>query len=875
LSALDDKLAAAIAAQADAQVVSLLRGVTDKERRASSKTIGDRVTSSWDFAGKSSALAIAALGLAQSAAQAAQVVRHVDVSKVASLACEVLAERRPRWLEDFSRRILLPGPVLNGGWRLTRALIRVGYVPKPDVPGYITFLPHALGGTFGIDPPLYQALLDDPELLEDEVLRLFTVEGAGPSLAVVDGNIENVRHYQVNPPRRPNPEWSPRTWRVTLTRLCDEGRIGRGRLLDACLGAFLSDFPPSQVSWFVRFHDEIAPQNEEIAERSATYLRLLAADASSVVGLAQHALAPLAAAGLLDGAECTEASMPVLGRTEKKHVLGQLRLLETVTAGHPELDEPACRAVALALAHPRADVAEQALRFLGRHMDRLDAAARQQIAMAARYTPASLLALAEKLLGLPGDDQPGSPEAAPGVALAGSATAHVAGLERVSGPHELAETAAALVESPWEPSLVEQLLDGLVGLCGDYDAFATALAPVAARVGRDDAPPQLRLLSWLLRPGKPAARMRDDLRRGYAVGPEPFWDNRRSIGTSPGGILGARLHETYSRFWRGEPARLLAFPAAITGHVDPDRVVTELARLEAEGRQPWPADFLQAVLRLPRRSGSPTRGAAARLRSPAGRQFALALDAGGVPDPRPAIAWAGTESMVALTPAPEAAQWGEHLTRIWELPDQSAAIDAWYQEAPQLRVWAWTLPSHRDVVVAHALPVLTGIAHPGWSRGPIAEFIAALPDMDGPAGPATNLALCYALAAERPEHRAAGAEALVGFARTGGLDGRALGETIAILCRDGSLILGRICDGLRVAADSGTHALVWAISRAALPGLLDSRARHTHRLLAVAADSAARLGARDTIKGLDAISAAPGSSQLIVEARRLRAVLTS
>jgi hypothetical protein len=45
--------------------------------------------------------------------------------------------------------------------------------------------------------------------------------------------------------------------------------------------------------------------------------------------------------------------------------------------------------------------------------------------------------------------------------------------------------------------------------------------------------------------------------------------------------------------------------------------------------------------------------------------------------------------------------------------------------------------------------------------------------------------------------------------------------------------------------------------------------------LAVAADSAARLGARDAVQGLDAISAAPRSSRLIVEARRLGAVLTS
>lgn len=873
MTALEDRLAAAIAAQADEQVATVLCGVPEKERRASSKPIQDQVKSMWDFAGEHSALAIAALGLAQSAAKAAEAVRHVDVSKVVPVACAVLAERRPRWLEDFSRRILVPGWALNGGWRLTRALIRGGHVPKPDMPEYITFLPHALGGTFGDDPPLHQALLDDPALLDDEIFKLFTVEGAARSLSTVDGYIEDVRHVPFGPPPRSKAERSPRTWRITLKRLCDEGHVERGRLLDACLSAFLSDFPPSQLSWYAGFHAELAPGRDETIKRSATYLRLLASDAGSIVGLAQRALAPLASAGLLDAADFIDASRPVLSRAEKKYVLAQLRLLEPMGDGNPGLCSAACQAAALALAHPRPDVAEEALRFVGRHVDQLDAAARQQVAVAARHVPPSLRAPAEEILGQP-TRQYDSSEAAPLPAHVGSAVVHGSGPRRVPSLHELAETAAALMESPWEPPLVEQLLDGLTGFCGDYDLFAAALAPVAARVLGHDGVPQLRILSWLLHPDQPAPARRDYFRRGYAVPLEPFWDNRRSIGTSPGGLLGVRLHEVYSRFWRGEPARLLAFPDVVTGHVDPDRVVAELARLETEGRQPWPADFLQAILRLPRESESSTREAVARLRSPAGRQLAVALDERGVPDPRPKICWAGAESAVALTITPGAARWGEHVARIWELPDPAVTLGgAWVHETDELRVWSWALPSHRDVAAAHALAILSGVLNPWRIRGPIAEFISALPDLDGPVGPATNLALCYALAAQHPENRAAGTEALVGFARNGGLDGRSLGDALATLSRDGSLILGRIGDGLRAAADSGADALVWDIARAALPVLLTSRTRHTHRLLAVAADSAARMGARDAVPGLDAISAASGSSRLVVEARRLQAVL--
>jgi Family of unknown function (DUF6493) len=840
MSALQGRLEAAIAAQDAQAVVRLLRGVTEQERRLCNKAIQQRVAVLWDSA-EHPALAVAALGLAQSAAQAAHVIRHLDVSDTAAVACEALAERRPRWLADFSCRILRPGWVLNGGWHLTRALIRDGLVPAPRT---LDYLPLALGGTPD-DPPLHQALLDDPPLLEDEIFQ-FAAEGAGDWMRSADGYVETVRRLPF--------------------AMCDEGHLDRGRVLDSCLGALLSDLPPSQLGWYVGFHRELAPSLDEIADRSATYLRVLATEAGSAVNLAQRALKPLVRAGRLDPAALLEACAAVLHRAEKKHVLAQLKLLEITARRHPEFSSQVSEAAAAALTHKHADVAEKALALIEEHKHRLGDTARRQIAEAAGDIAPSLHLAAETVLSLPivqpGPQEPVTP--APGAAAPG----------RVADLHELAETAAAIVFDPWDPALVEQLLDGLGRFCGDYDAFAAALAPVTARVAGGEDVPQLRTLSWLLRADEAAEDLRRGFRAGHGVALEPFWDNHRSSGASPGALLGIRLHEIYGRFWRGEPAPLLAFPDTGTGHVDPGRLVAELAQLETSGRKPWPADFLQALLRLPRQVGSAPRQAAAALTSPAGRLLEATIGAGGLPDPDIRVTYDGTASAVALAAAPGMTQWGKHLTRIWDLPDPINTVGAaWYREAAQLRVWAWALPSHRDVTVSHALPVLNGIVYPERIYGPVAEFIALLPDLGGPAGPATNIALCYALAAHQPEHRASGVDALIGFARTGELDGAAFGQTLATLARDGPVMLGRICAGLGLAGDSGAHSLVWHAARAALPALLASGTRDCHRLLAVAADCAARLGARDKIEGLGAAAAGTRSNRLTVEARRLQAAL--
>jgi hypothetical protein len=179
----------------------------------------------------------------------------------------------------------------------------------------------------------------------------------------------------------------------------------------------------------------------------------------------------------------------------------------------------------------------------------------------------------------------------------------------------------------------------------------------------------------------------------------------------------------------------------------------------------------------------------------------------------------------------------------------------------------------------------------GWMR-PDVRFVAGLPDMEGPAGPAVVLTVAYSLFAHDPAQRAAAVEALIAFARHGagtgstaggngprasrpteivGIDGTAVGLMVGEMK---AVWPGRVAECLRsAAADPAARPLAWQIASAAIPGVLRSGTRDTHRLLSVTADLAVQLGVRADIDGLAQAAAAKGGTRLAQEARRLQALM--
>jgi Family of unknown function (DUF6493) len=777
------------------------------------------------------------------------------------------AQRPRRWLESFCRDVL-SGPGTE--WRTVRLLVRAGLVARPRTVSYTTLMPQALSEYHGLWPTLRDELLADPGLLQDEVFDLFTVDGAAIALQTADNWAEDGRDH---------PEWS---WRVTLARLAADGHADRSRLLDACLGAFFRDFPPGQLAWYVRFHAQLAPDAGELAERCGSYLRLLAADAGTAVGIGQKAIATLLTQGQVDPAEIVKASGPVLARPEKKYPAAQLRLLDVVARRREDLAEAAVDAAAVAFEHPRTDIQEQALGLAGRHDRQTGLAARERVRTAAASVAPSLLERAQAVLGR---SDVGPQTTAVAVTSAAATVTAAAALKRVTGLAGLTGAAAALAADPWNPALTEQVIDGIARLAADRTACREALKPLARRLEDQRVAARSVALLALTAILKDVGPPRDTRKRRWAG-----W--RRAGGSGPLTLVASRIVEACTRSGDGQARPLLAYPDTAAGHVDPERIVATVAAMEDAGTQPWPADFAQALLRLPRDSFQNVIPPATRLRSPAGRALADVLRRGAVPDPLTELTRERDGSLVAasyvpvVTSAPLLSPVTMRIDRAAQRPADPVA-DIWELKkywwssvwaARELLIWAHALPSHREVAAAHALFVICGMDKVPDRMRPDGQFVAHLPDMQGPAGPAVALTLAHFLSAHDAQHRAAAVEALTGFGRPSGragrdgeLDGGLVGR---ILVEMKNTRVGRIAECLQsAAADPGARVLAWQIASAAIPGLLGSGARDTHRLLSVAADLAAATGMHAHIDGLAEAAARSGSSRLTAEARRLHALL--
>jgi hypothetical protein len=211
-------------------------------------------------------------------------------------------------------------------------------------------------------------------------------------------------------------------------------------------------------------------------------------------------------------------------------------------------------------------------------------------------------------------------------------------------------------------------------------------------------------------------------------------------------------------------------------------------------------------------------------------------------------------------------------TLLCELPEPER-WERWHLGGWQ-RCWPALLPSHRDAVAAQLLPWLANRS--AGVRG-IGQVLPALAEADGPVGPGLTLALAYGLGARDPVDRAAAVDALLVLAGRHQLEGRALGVELAALTSLGLLQVARVVPALRDVARAGAPAEAWAITGAAIPGLVPPAVPRPPRgvpdLLALAAEVAGAVGGGQPIPELTAITGRGGSSHLVTQSRRLQQLL--
>jgi len=614
-------------------------------------------------------------------------------------AFDLLELRQPAWLAAWADWALEQ----NVMWQRVRLLVRQKRIPKPASDAYTT----AMLACYRRESPI-TLLKDDPELLTDDVWRLFRVEGSGEnSLAARDKYTRDEL-----------------TWSRALITLANEGLLPRNRLLDESLGALTRDFAQFRVAWFAHFHEALAPTLEERAGRLEQYLALLASPIPPTVSFSLKALTVLDKADLVPAASYVGHAAPALGAREKGTVKSALRLLDRAARRDPAVASAVATLSCEALLHESPDVQEAGFKLITRYGVRNDPELADLVRarledLAASQRPAveawlgavpsasaeaapvfDLGELEARIQALPTDlSAVAGVEPALKAAQAGQLSpaplqlndlripklCREATIKPIVTVDELIERFSALIENSDSPDEIERVLDGVSRLCDrrpeDFDRLTAPLRKRAAKLAaRGDLP----WLGWF-------SRDLPDLALVWLG--EPIPKRRRWNSGEPNFFLGERHLELARRVDAQTPAPLLSAPTHSGGWIDPLVLVERLIAWPAGGKLPT-HDAHLALLRLAPDHRAAALGAAADFPGELGAALRYALGGDEAIGPTAAlwIAASRARNPYAEDPAVEA----RHPQRG---PDATCSC------RPAIQVERWTYKDRDKVHVAFRLSV--------------------------------------------------------------------------------------------------------------------------------------------------------------------------
>ncbi|WP_369269672.1 DUF6493 family protein [Streptomyces sp. R11] len=892
----------AVRAGRTAEVVSLLDGMTDAERRAlfpELKALRKELRADqWTAQARSAYPTLHAAGTACQTG-AAGVANWLAASDMRwwpappAVLIDLLGDRSPSWLGDVAHRLAERPTGSRVPYELMAGLVRLSGCPVPTTEAYVHGWVEHIGHVWQRGDTVLDRLRKDPHLAQ-LTAALFETNDIGSRLAWTADE-------------------GPNSWTEALATLTTEGVLDRKATVDACLARLLRGGPAADHRVFLRMLRTLTLTRDEEREHTAEWLAL-ASDAASVVAAhAQSVLASLALDSELTTRQLTEMSGAVLFRHEKKLVRAQLVLLGKVLARDASAADDLLPAVAQAFGHEDSDVQERALKLVERHAgkagtdetrEELASAAAQLIPTLRMRAAQSLGASSEALEPVPYEEVlPPAPEPVRLAPAPGSAA-------------ELAEEVGALLASDGDVAAFERTLDGLVRHAyRDRDGLLEALDPVVARRwwdGREqayaysaddyftrhhgliNAAHGLELMLATLCGKVLTATLHKAVQRGTVTG---------DCGHSPlARAFEARIWETAYRI-RAEPLPfLLSTPTWGTGLLEPDELVARLDEYRRLGARVSEADFAQALLRVRRGDRALAEAAAERamtLGTAEGTRLAEWLTTGAPAVPAFHRQMSGDRILVE---SGEIAELQGDFPAGFRPLGRPVSFDrdrwhCWHWGDGMRRHWLALLPEQRELVAVRMLRELSAVAVDD-TRGE-AAVLPALAESGGEAGDAVHLAVAYGLGARHPEDRLAAVDALLVLAARGQLDAALMGADLGQLVRRGAVKPSRLVESARTAAATGANAAVWEMLRHTLPVLLADLApdgttggatgaatggttggataprRGLADLLALAAECAERTGAREELPHLARAADRRGSSRLVAQARRLRSALAA
>jgi hypothetical protein len=648
---------AAILEKGDAEAcVKFFAGFSEKERRGYAEDVRTWFKSvSKNFlvqTGPNTFTTNPLLGAASVAVQSACSLSELKQFGVRALPVEdvqfaIFSTRRPSWLDDWAIWLCETQP---NRWQLVRRFVRQGLCRTPQTDHYVLGMIVGLCAYYDTKNTIYSNLLNDPDLLQNDIWRLFEVEGDKEfCLASRDKYSRGDNH-----------------WSYALLRLAQEQKLSRARLLDASLDALQRDFAQFHAGWFSQFHEALEPTPKERQERYDAYLALLASKIPPTVSFALKAIRILVAEDKIDLRALASAIKPALLSRQKGTARLALQLLEQAARTQPEVTAEMGTLAAEALAHESPDVQGHALSLLEKHASPMSAELTRTLIERLDQVAASHRSRLQKLISVAASDTEEAPiktraknrtdgtqettlrkraealdkkwRALAGVDELlrvlenGQCTIPSLDLDPLAIPRldpdrqikpieeldELIDIFAHVLEEPDDPTEVERVLDGVSRLCGQRpDDFATHTGPLRKRAL--DRSAKLHsgpfvgcgLLAdlcglagaWLCGdvalPVKKGLRQHDEAQHVYE------YDNSKrcvefviyhlpTVQT----FLSHRVLAVAQRSAVGKAAPLLAAPTHAGGWIDAREVVRRSLLLESLNQEADPLDQIQALLRL-------------------------------------------------------------------------------------------------------------------------------------------------------------------------------------------------------------------------------------------------------------------------------------
>ncbi|MGW0711136.1 DUF6493 family protein [Streptomyces sp. NPDC002643] len=875
-----ETLIAAVRAGNVSDVVALVDGMTDAERRACMPGLKDlRKRLRADFWGPDAQQAYPALHAAGAACQtgAAAVAAWLTGSDMrwwqapAPLLIDMLGDRAPDWLSDLVHRLAEHPVGSEVSYPLMAGLVRLAGCPVPTSEAYVRGWMEHIDRARWKPGTVIANLREDPHLGE-LVAALFETEEIGARSAWRYGEGEN-------------------NWTYALARLTQEGILDRKVMIEACVARLLRGGSTADNKVFLGLLAALDPTPDERRERIADWTALCSDASSTVAAHAQSVLAEFALDGELGTRRLVEWSEAVLFRTERKLVRSQLILLGKVLKRDPSGATELLPVVARAFGHEDTDAQERALKLVERHIGEVpdESPVRHELTDAAAGLSPALRARAEDLLGTPVLEE--TPEAYEELLPPVPPPTRLAPVPATVA--ELVEEVGAVLAADNEVGVFERVLDGLVRYAHrDRGALAEALGPVVARcwwaemdAGSLDryfrkSPHGLDVVLAVVL-GRVSTSSLYPGRSGAA-------ESAGCVHSGPEWAFDARLWEIAYRIGTEPLPFLLATPTWSTGSLEAAELIARLDAYRRLGVRAGEADFAQALLRIRRDDGdalSAAAVAARELSTAEGDWLAewLEADVPSVPrqwsrtdEPRMLVEFGELPEMRSECFPPEFRRLGRPLTPYeshWYCPHWDGS--AWPH-------WLAVTPGRPELMAGRILRDLSQAVIEDTRAA--FSFLPTLAEAEGTAGEAVRLCVAYGLGARRPEDRLAAVDALLVLAARGQLDAEALGHDLGLLADFGSVKPLRVAEAIRTAAATGAYGTAWSVLRPMLPRLLaelggEGGARTPMRglgeLLAVAAECVERCGAHGDVPHLDLAADRRGSSRVVTGARRLRSALAA